>query len=493
MSNKSYSGKESDSTKGENKKPTARLLEPEDAGAPKFPPTVGDSGDLQSHWQAGKIQVQFKIGTRPELLPSTATLAPEIRSTASVDLSSLNQLLQAHGLRLAEPSFREVSQQVDAPDGIREVQPPEPSNREHFVTLHFPEDADLVRISEELNQLPEVERAVPVPNVLPPDTPRNEPRVGTSSQVTVNPATGLENQWYVFRCRVDRIWDQASGEGVVLADIDWGYRTTHQDLSSRISLTHNSFDGSGDVTQGSSVSHGTAVLGIAGGADNDVGMAGIAYEATLWAIQSDSGPGTPVGGDSWANAIDFVRRTDSGGKRKVINLEVQTGRFGNIEMVPAVNQAIKDAIASGVVVCVAAGNGNRDAGTDDLGNPIPPTGSILVGATEYHPTENRRADFSNFGSQVVVSAPGDASHDLTCSSAADDAYRNAFGGTSGATPKIAATAALMLSVNPGLSHEDIRAILQATGTPIVTAPGKPVGTFLNAQAAVTEARRRADP
>ena len=38
---------------------------------------------------------------------------------------------------------------------------------------------------------------------------------------------------------------------------------------------------------------------------------------------------------------------------------------------------------------------------------------------------------------MVVSAPGDLLHDLTCGQAADNTYRNKFGGTSGATPKVA--------------------------------------------------------
>ncbi|WP_447600625.1 S8 family peptidase [Nitrospira sp. Nam80] len=257
-------------------------------------------------------------------------------------------------------------------------------------------------------------------------------------------------------------------------------------------MTHayNAYDGGTNVSTGGYVYHGTGVTGLAGGADNDLGIAGIAYEATIWPVQADSGPGPFLGGNAWARAIDWVRTTDSGGMRKVIILEVQTGSFGNYEMVPSVNAAIRTAIAHGVVVCVAAGNGNRDAGIDDQGNPIPPTGSILVGATEYHATENRRASFSNFGAPVVVCAPGDSSHDLTCNNTADNAYRNGFGGTSGATPKVAGTVALMLDVNPNLTHEQIRTILNTTGTAVVTAPGKPVGTFLNAEAAVREALRR---
>ena len=171
------------------------------------------------------------------------------------------------------------------------------------------------------------------------------------------------------------------------------------------------------MSHGSSISHGTAVLGLAGGADNEAGMAGVAFNAELWPIQANSGPGTALGGNAWARAIDWVRTADSAGRRKLIYLEVQTGTYGNYEMVPSVNAAIQTAIASGVVVCVAAGNGDRDAGIDDQGNPIPDTGSILVGATEYHGTENRRASFSNFNARVTVCAPGDGSHDLTINSA----------------------------------------------------------------------------
>ena len=163
---------------------------------------------------------------------------------------------------------------------------------------------------------------------------------------------------------------------------------------------------------------------------------------------------------------------------------------GNYEQIPSVHRAIRAAIADDCVVCVAAGNGNRPADRTDGDDPFDPTGSILVGATAYHETQNKRAWFSNFGSRVVVSAPGDPHHDLTCGQAADNAYRNGFGGTSGATPKVAGTVALMLSVNPRLTHDDIRDILSGTGSPLTEDPGKPIGVFLNAEAAVAEALRR---
>ncbi|MBB2921670.1 S8 family serine peptidase [Cellulomonas cellasea] len=395
-------------------------------------------------------------------------------------------MLRHHGLEQAEPTFLGTGPRTESATGSS---PSDAPGLQGFVTLHFPPGADTVGIAADLERFAQVERAVPIPRAIPPQTPLDEPLVGTSSQLVVDPVTGLDNQWYIFRCRVDQAWTRSSGNGVVVADIDWGYRTSHEDLAPRLELdrAYNSYDGGTDVSHGSSIFHGTGVMGLAGSADNDRGMAGVAFGSALWPVQANDGPGPALGGNGWARAIDWVRTTDSGGRPKVIILEVQTGSFGNYEMVPSVNAAIRAAIAAGVVVCVAAGNGDRDAGIDDQGNAIPDTGSVLVGATEYDATENRRASFSNFNARVAVCAPGDSDHDVTCSSSGDSAYRNSFGGTSGATPKVAATAALMLAVNPNLTPAQIRSILIETGSTPVTDAAKPVGRFLDAGAAVQRA------
>ena len=486
----------------------------------RFGPTDSGPGELPSTvWEPGVVEVQFVDGVGPEVAESATSPAESLRSATGVDLTDFVRIVQSHGLGRAESTFETPAQEADAVQESARLQGEDLPNLRSFVTLHFADAADTPSIARELQELDVVVRAVPVPMASPPRTPLaeppvraidqvtdreaaipvpsppvplDEPLVGSSDQVIVDPNTGLQNQWYVFRCRADRAWNMSSGAGVVVADIDWGYRTTHQDLASRLDMTRafNSVDGGTNVSFGSDTDHGTGVMGLAGAADNNLGMAGIAWGASLWPVQANAAPGPSLGGNSWARAIDWVRTTSSGGRRKVIILEVQTSpALGNYEQVPSVNAAIRTAIASGVVVCVAAGNGNRDAGLDDSGNPIQPTGSILVGATNFHPTQNPRAGFSNWGPQVVVAAPGDGSNDLTCGIGSDSNYRNGFGGTSGATPKVAATAALMLSVAPSLTHQQIRSILNSTGGPVVTAAGRPVGTFLNCEAAVRQAKR----
>jgi subtilisin family serine protease len=456
-----------------------------DARAARFPPS---GGPVQISWEPGLVEVQIREGVLPEIAVSQADegAAEPIVSAEGVDLSQLNGLLRREGLVGVESSFQRSADEAQAAQAAAEDSGTRLPSLLNFLTLRFPANADTVRIAGELSALGEVERAVPVPTAIPPQAPLSEPLVGNSDQVVKDPQTGLDNQWYVFRCKADQAWANSSADGVVIADIDWGYRVTHEDLEPQLDMTraYNSYDGGTDVSQGPAIFHGTGVMGLAGAAVNGRGMAGFAYRSNLWPIQADSGPGNFLGGDAWARAIDWVRTADSGNRRKIIVLEVQTGSFGNYEMVPSVNIAIRTAIASGVVVCVAAGNGDRDAGVDDQGNPIPETGSILVGATAYHATQNPRAWFSNFGPRIVVSAPGDPDHDLTCGSSSGNAYTNEFGGTSGATPKVAAAAALMLAKKPTLTHAQVREILSETGSAVVTDQGKPVGTFLDCHAAI---------
>ena len=132
---------------------------------------------------------------------------------------------------------------------------------------------------------------------------------------------------------------------------------------------------------------------------------------------------------------------------------------------------------------------SRDAGIGDDGLPIPPTGSIVVGATRYDKLRNI-VGASNSGRRVVVYAPGDPSHDLTCS-LPNDRYRNRFGGTSAAVAKIAGAVALMLEVNPQLRPADVHEILSQSNIPVFDHDGNRVGVLLDAEQAVSEACKRA--
>jgi minor extracellular protease Epr len=359
------------------------------------------------------------------------------------------------------------------------------AERDKFVTFKFPVGTDVIPIAKELRELPEIAQAVSVPHLAPPHT-LSDHFTGTGDPAEAC-AECLTNQWYLSRCDVPGAWaQQASGKGVIIADIDWGFDLGHPDLF-RTELSKNIITNSPNVSDGNLLNHGNGVLGLAGAGVSEGGMAGIAYESTLWAIQAGTGAiNRPVVEPAfWVEAINFVLSTQAPG-RKVIILEVQTHDFSNIEMVPSIRQAIMEAIAAQIVVCVPAGNGNRsrDAGLDDEGLPIPDTGSIVVGATKFDPETNPRCG-TNGGRRVVVYAPGDSENDLTCGSA-PTRYRFRFGGTSSATAKVAGVVALMLEKNDQLTTHEIREILMQSKKRVMD-QGTTVGVLLDANQAVSEA------
>jgi len=362
------------------------------------------------------------------------------------------------------------------------------AGRDKFVTFKFPLGTDVIRIAKELAALPEIDQAVSVPRIGPPHNALAEQLTENDNhaETVCGPEGCLTNQWYLDRCDIPGAWEQrATGKGVVIADIDWGFDLTHPALL-RTALSKNVITNSPYVSDGNLLHHGNGVLGLAGAAVSDE-MAGIAFEATLWAIQAGTGViNRPVvEPELWVAAINFVQTTSAPG-RKVIVLEVQTDGFSNIEMVPTIRKEIIEAIKEQIVVCVPAGNGNDsgDAGLDDQSLPIPDTGSIVVGATNYDPDTNPVGG-SNKGSRVVVYAPGDSDNDLTCGST-PTRYRLHFGGTSGATAKVAGVVALMLEKNDQLTPQEIREIL-GRSQKHVGDQGTTIGAFLDANQAVSEA------
>jgi len=430
------------------------------------------------------VQIELKAPLRRIPAGSKSKSPFRFAATNEDEFLSLHGILNDHVLGAAHASFR-----MRHPGQRRRRSRAEKDHLSRFVDLHFPADADIDAILSKLRALPEVEQAVEVRGIVFAAIP-TDPLIGTSDQEASDPATGLKFQWYVYRCGVDRAWARVSGQGVVIADVDAGFRLDHQDLAPNVEPAHvfNAVDGSKDVMAGDR-DHGTAVLGIAAAASNKLGIAGIAFSAHLWAIEADAGSVPAPKWDPVANAIDWIMGENSDGRRVVINVEAQTPTLGNCEQNPAVQGAIHRAISNGFVVCVAAGNGGRDAGLADDGTAIMPTGSILVGATAYDPKANPRVAFgpqaSNWGARVVVSAPGDPTNDVTCSASSPTAYRNDFGGTSSAAAKVAGVIALMLEANPQLTHNEVRSILVSTGSALKT--DKPIGVFLNADAAVSAA------
>jgi subtilisin family serine protease len=139
-------------------------------------------------------------------------------------------------------------------------------------------------------------------------------------------------------------------------------------------------------------------------------------------------------------------------------------------------KAINYAKRKGAIVIAAAGNSSEDAKNYSPAN-VP--GVIVVGATDR---ANQIAKFSNTntGLNMPIAAPG---VDILSLKTGGDYI--SYSGTSMATPLVAGLAAVMVSLNPRLSPDQVYSILYTTGTDGPNADK--VGRTINAKKAIEQA------
>jgi subtilisin family serine protease len=181
--------------------------------------------------------------------------------------------------------------------------------------------------------------------------------------------------------------------------------------------------------------HGTHVAGIAAALDNDIGSVGVAPGATLWSFKVLQKDGTGTLGMILAGIDAVTANADA--------IEVANMSLGFQGTSQAMDDAIAAATNAGVTFVVAAGNDAIDASEFSPANsPDVITVSALAdfdglpgglgSPTCRIDVDDTLADFSNFGPEVEIAAPGVCIY----STWLDDGYAT-LSGTSMASPFVA--------------------------------------------------------
>lgn len=210
-----------------------------------------------------------------------------------------------------------------------------------------------------------------------------------------------------------------TGAGVTAYIIDTGLRFTHTEFGGRAVSGYDSVDGgSADDCNG----HGTHVAGTVGGSTY-----GIAKGVALVAVRvlNCAGSGTTSGVIA---GIDWVTSHHTNGKA-VANMSLGGSAS------TALDNAVRNSIADGVVYAIAAGNSNANACNF---SPARTAEAITVGATT---STDARASYSNKGRCLDLFAPGSS---ITSAWYTSNSATNTISGTSMATPHVAGVAALYL-------------------------------------------------
>lgn len=442
-------------------------------------PGFAESGGYVPPW----VDVEFKDEVLDDEVQRFVASANGVGGEAG---EALTLELHALGVVGAEYVF---AQRADAVDSLK-------PRRTHVVRLglrhpwtgerEWPSAEEVQRIVDRLRSDPRVRASAPGTTFQPASI---MPSLLGSGKC-IDKKSPLENQWYIFRCNVDQVWATGNvGTGVSVADLDWGFKVDHPDLSLNSGRAASFVANYLGVENGTFLEHGTGVCGFIAARNDGIGVVGIAHGADVWPIQaavrlSPRDVGTENG---WVAALDTLASGSGSSKPSVILVEAEVGSSECIEAALDVNAAIRRAIGAGIVVCIPAGNG--DQSIDAPETVIPRTNAVIVAATAHDYALNCQSNprwwdaagvASNYGTRVTVCAPGDSHHDVTCNS--PRGYRIDFGGTSGAAAKVVGVIALMLRAR-SRSHQDVLDAFAKSG-PSVGGSTEPMGPFLDAHALV---------
>ncbi|MGL6108555.1 MAG: S8 family serine peptidase [Rubrivivax sp.] len=377
---------------------------------------------------------------------------------------------------------------------------------------------EAAELSDRLRQRPEVEWVEPNRRERRLQAAPNDPLFpGSLGQWWLQPVSGSDANAIDARLRgvagFQAAWGRAAMVPVVVAVLDTGI-TSHPDLAGRVLPGHDfvsepvyANDGNGRDSDpsdpgdwvsaadlgdpsfaGCSVEdsswHGTIVAGmVAAHRDNGIGGAGVDATAQILPVRvaGKCGAEVPdiVDGMRWAAGLPVAGVPLNPHPARIVSISFG----GNAACGPAYQAAVDELRALGVVVVAAAGN--------DWSSPSRPASCAGVVGVAGLNRDGFKTNYSNFGAQLadsgIATVAGDDADGAWGGVLADsglvtltnpgrtvpqvvlgnDGYARLYG-TSFAVPQVSGTIALMLGLNPQLSHAQIVQGLRLSARPHAT-------------------------
>ncbi|MFJ1610032.1 S8 family serine peptidase [Streptomyces sp. NPDC088253] len=272
------------------------------------------------------------------------------------------------------------------------------------------------------------------------------------------PQPGYAGQWNMVKIHAgghgQSAWDLTFGShATTIAVIDSGCDLAHSDLRFVTGAGGPNFDGSTNPDTVNFVfGHGTMVAGVAAATTHNLkGVAGVAGDCPVMPIALGMATDVEVAG-----AVNYAVAHGA----RVINMSFVLGGVSTV----LTDQALTRAHDGNVILCAAAGNNGGS-----VGYPARHIHVIACGASDQTDNQVLTATWaSNSGPELSVMAPGigvpttavRGNGDLSDLGRRD--WASGFWGTSAATPHVTGLAALLLSMDPTLTSDQVRDIIEGT-------------------------------
>jgi len=402
-------------------------------------------------------------------------------------------------VRYAQDSVEEWTDTARAPLGFRPKR-----RRGHFELLQEEHLAAALPLGQVVTRSPEevcrqLRQAQPTIEFCAPNYMRYLDRTPDDSSFSQLWSLGAQST----ATSIDAVsaWETSTGSPeVVVALLDTGIDLSHPDLVANLWVNPLEIPGNGvdddhngyiddvhgiNTVAGTGVpqdfiGHGTHVAGTIGAVGNNgLGVTGVAWNVKLLAVSTFSADDDPS-----ADLFDILSGYDYllALKQRGVPIIAVNASFGGPQPIELEEQAIARLRDAGVLVVAAAGN---DGVNNDLHLHYPASyqldNLIAVTATDR---SGELPSFANYGPQTIhIAAPG-----VGILSTLPGSDYGVYTGTSMAAPHVTGTLALIASVAPDITPNDLRQRVLQTAIPrselITQVQG---GRFLNADRAVRDA------
>lgn len=382
------------------------------------------SGLTEKDYLPNTVIVKFRVGST----------AAQIRAATAVTGAAGKLNMKSAGIKQISQVFRNSLQlsanPAPAPGGTDTI------GLDRIYELKLTGNPPVEDVINELLQNPLVEYA--------------EPSYIYHSSYIPNDTYYASAQDHLRQIGADRAWDIIrNSSGIIIAIVDSGSDMDHIDLRANLILPGKDLVGASfsemkedddpDV-KSDSTDHGVRVSGIASAvSDNGTGIASAGFNARLMIIKA--------GADNDATSIykgyEGIKYAADNGAH-IINCSwggPGGGGYGQ--------DIINYAISKGCMIVAAAGNGN----SEEVDYPAAYQGVMSVTSVDY---SDRKSSFSNYGSRVDISAPGEV-----FTTANGNRYTLARG-TSFCTPLVSSAAALVKSRFPQFNMSQVQEQLRIT-------------------------------